>query len=68
MTDRRAKAAKAWISADGRFLFGKHDGELVETVAREDIDYLRWIIETVDDIDPGDRQVILAQVEWAARR
>lgn len=52
------RAPRRWLGDDGAFLFGKYKGDLVEDVAREDPDYLRWITQTVEDIDEDDLRVI----------
>lgn len=52
------RRTRQWINPQGEFIFGKHKGDLVEDVADEDPDYLRWILDKVDDIDEGDAEII----------
>jgi hypothetical protein len=59
--------SKEWLDDSGRFLFGKHEGETLERVAKEDLGYLRWIIETVDNIDEYDREAIEAVLRLKRR-
>lgn len=51
-------SGKEWLDSEGNFLFGKHEGEFIGAVARLDPDYLQWILNTVEDIDHEDRQII----------
>lgn len=57
---RGQRGEREWLDVDGRFLFGKHEGESIERVRRDDPGYLRWIVETVEDICEGDREIIQA--------
>ena len=61
--------ARQWLDSQGRFLFGKHAGEYVEsdTVPAS---YLEWIIENVpvSDIAEDDLEVIEAQLAWKRRK
>lgn len=59
---------REWLDVDGSFLFGKHEGETVERVCREDPGYLRWILETVENILDEDRMVIQAMMDRGRRR
>lgn len=60
--------AKDWLASDGTFLFGKHEGDDVESVAADDPGYLRWILDTVDDISDGDREVIETALRFGSKR
>jgi len=56
--------SREWLDLDGCFIFGKHQGKSVEEVWREDRNYLHWIIENVEDIDNGDREIIEMSLSW----
>lgn len=58
---------REWLGMDGRFLFGKYKGQLLEEVADIAPHYLRWILDEVDDISDGDREVIAAQLAYRTR-
>jgi len=49
---------RAWLDPDGNFCFGKHEGEPLAQVRREDPSYLRWILGAVEDIADEDRALI----------
>lgn len=57
-TTKTPRSKQDWIDDDGFFLFGKHSGEIIEHVARNDPSYIRWIVSEVDDITDGDRQIL----------
>lgn len=65
--------ARAWLDSEGRFLFGEHAGEYVESDSVP-ASYLSWIIENVPvgDDDGGiaedDLEVIENQLAWKRRR
>lgn len=56
-----------WIDDDGTLLRGKHRNELVEDVARDDPSWLRWAVDTVEDMDEGDRDVMTAALAYRHR-
>jgi len=58
---------REWLDLDGNFLFGKHGGEDVNDVARKDPDYLRWILETVENMRDDDSETIQGALDFAAR-
>lgn len=62
-------SAKTWLDSEGRFLFGKHAGEYVESDSVP-ASYLEWIIENVvaSSIAEDDLEVIEAQLAWKRRR
>lgn len=66
-SERAAQRGKDWLDKSGRFLFGKHKGELLEEVADIAPHYLLWIMEEVDDISDEDREVIEAQLAYRKR-
>ena len=51
-------SSKPWLDADGQFLFGKHRRSQVDTVCRDDPSYIRWLLETVDDMTTDDYEII----------
>jgi hypothetical protein len=58
---------RRWLADDGAFLFGKYKGELAEDVASEDSGYVRWAVDTVEDMDEGDRDVLTALLAYRLR-
>ena len=54
---------KQWIDDDGTLTMGKHMGKKIETVARDDEDYLQWIMN-LDDTSVKDRRVIAASMKY----
>lgn len=57
----KVKESREWLDSGGYFIFGKYGGPnpvSVEDVARTDPSYLRWILESVEDIHHEDRDVI----------
>lgn len=54
---------KEWLDPSGCFRWGKHAGEEVEAVAKDDPGYLRWVMEQ-DDCDDGDREVMRAALRF----
>jgi hypothetical protein len=61
-------AVKEWLNPDGEFRFGKHEGEPLSRVRRDDPGYLHWIIETVEDITDEDRAIIETALAMAPAR
>lgn len=49
---------RQWIASDGTLMFGKHKGEMIERVVRDDPDYIRWIVESVEDIEDDEREIL----------
>lgn len=49
---------KDWLDSKGDFLFGKYKGKSLEDVRDDDPGYLRWIIDTVEDISDEDQEII----------
>lgn len=64
---RRPLADRRWLDNDGRFLIGKHKGELAEEVAVEDPSYVNWVVEEVEDIDDTDRETLDACLSFRDR-
>ena len=58
---------RRWVDDDGTLLFGKHRGDLIEDVARDDASYLRWLVDTVEDMDESDRDAIAATLAYRHR-
>ena len=53
------------LDLEDQFPFGKHKGQIVADILRDDADYLRWWIENVDDYDlTDDIQEALDDEEW----
>lgn len=62
---------REWLDNDGCFLFGKYgppSPSSVEDVAHEDPSYLRWILETAEDIDHEDKGVIETALRFNGRK
>lgn len=62
---------REWLDSGGYFLFGKYgppNPAPVEDIAREDPSYLKWILETVEDIHHEDRDVIETALQFRKRR
>lgn len=56
---------RSLITQSGTLAFGKYKGSLAYTIARTDPDYLRWALDTIEDLDPDDVEMVetlLAQV------
>jgi hypothetical protein len=51
-----------WLDSSGRFLFGKHRGRTVPEVIKDTeangSGYIRWALDTVDDMSDGDREIL----------
>lgn len=62
-----SRSAAEWIDQQGRFIFGKHRGELVESVISEDPSYIRWIVNEVEDITEDDRDFLAQQLKYGRR-
>lgn len=58
---------KTWLDDSGAFLFGKHEGELAEDVAKEDPGYIKWILQSVDDISEEDSTTLDALLRYRGR-
>lgn len=65
---KKSTLGREWLDRDGAFLFGKHRGETVEKVSRDDSGYLRWVVETIEDIVEEDRDVIETMLQRRRRR
>jgi hypothetical protein len=59
---------REWLDDNGDFLFGKHQGESVNTIAVEDPHYLSWILETAENIDHEDRDIIETALHFRVRK
>jgi hypothetical protein len=64
-----SSSPRPWLDSEGRFLFGKHAGEYVESDSVP-VSYLEWIIENVptSDIAEDDLEVVESQLAWKRRR
>jgi len=56
-----------WLDTSGRLLKGKYKGRLAESIAKEDMDYLEWIVNEVEDCSDEDREVLGALLTWGGR-
>lgn len=54
-----------WIDLQGRFIFGKYEGDLVENVASDDPSYVRWIINEVENISDVDRALLANHLRYS---
>lgn len=59
---KKKSVSKPWLDDSGRFLFGMYKGKLAEDVAKSDRGYVRWIVDSVEDCDEGDREILSALV------
>lgn len=59
--------SKRWLDDDGTLLHGKYAADLIEDVARLDPGYLRWLVDTVENLDEGDRDVINSTLAYRNR-
>lgn len=59
---------REWLDQSGCFIFGKYKGESAEDIAETDSSYIRWIIDTVEDILESDREVLSQYLTYAQRR
>ena len=57
----------SWLDAAGKFRWGKHVGQLAEDVAREDISYIAWICNSVEDIIEEDREILATWLKFHGR-
>lgn len=57
-----------WISEDGRFLLGKHKGELIETVSTLDHSYINYIVNNFEDMDEEDREILSQHLKYSGGR
>jgi hypothetical protein len=64
----RSASTRMWLDEEGRFLFGKHEGEMAEDVAHRDPDYLRWIVFDAEDVADEDRKVMEQLLVHRSRR
>lgn len=60
--------AVEWLDSYGTFEFGKHEGEHIEDVAKDDSSYLRWVLDYADTLSKEDREVIEASLVFTSRR
>lgn len=51
-------ASRDWLDSGGRFKFGKYRGSLAEDIARDDPQYIQWIVDKVEDISEDDREIL----------
>jgi len=58
---------RAWLDSYGCLLFGKYSGDDVNNAAKKDPDYLRWMLENVEDMNYDDRETIQGVLDFAAR-
>lgn len=49
---------REWLDQNGNFRFGKYKDDSIDDIAIDDPNYLRWILETVEDIVEEDRAII----------
>lgn len=59
---------KEWLDQSGCFLFGKYEGEYAEEIAETDPQYIRWIVNDVENIVESDREVLAQYLSYAQRR
>jgi len=59
---------REWLDSSGRLTIGKYKGSQAEDIASDDPSYIRWIIETVEDISEDDRNVLSQYLTYAPRR
>ena len=59
---------REWLDDDGRFRFGKHEGEALADVVEDDPNYLGWIVESAEAISEDERETAQGALEFAERR
>lgn len=62
-----SRPSRDFLDSTGRFLFGKHKGELSDSVAATDPSYLRWIVNDVEDCSDEDREILATLLEQRGR-
>lgn len=65
--DIKDSDAREWLDQSGCFLFGKYKGELAEDIADTDPRYIRWIIDSIEDISEEDRELLQQYLSWRGR-
>lgn len=66
-SSRTTGGTREWLDNGGNFLFGKHEGENVEDLAKSAPGYLRWVLEEVENIADEDRDIIQGALDFAGR-
>lgn len=64
---RSSSVGRSWLDKSGCFLFGKHEYRMPEDVMRDDPEYIRWVVEEVEDVDEEDREVLSACLAYRGR-
>lgn len=58
---------REWLDSGGCFTIGKYKGELAYDIALTDSSYIRWIIESVENIDDQDRELLSSLLKTCGR-
>lgn len=69
-TSNQPRPLKQWLDPEGYFIFGKYGGSNrthIEDVASDDPGYLRWIVNSVEDISEEDRAIISGYLHYSNR-
>jgi hypothetical protein len=66
-TSKPVSGTRRWLTDDGAFLFGKYRGEFLELVAADDEGYVRWCVESVEDMEDEDREAMEAALKYRGR-
>lgn len=59
--------SRAWLDAEGRFIFGKYAHKSVVAIAKHDPHYLQWILDAVENCAGEDRKIIEAALQRAGQ-
>jgi hypothetical protein len=59
---------RTWLDSGGFFLFGKYKNSLAEDIAKDDPSYVKWIVESVEDICEEDREMLSQLLTYRNRR
>lgn len=55
---RVAATREDWIDNSGRFIRGKHKGELAFDIVQSDRQYVQWIVNEAENIHEDDRDLL----------
>lgn len=62
-----SSTSRDWLDSGGRFRFGKYRGSLAEDIAKDDPQYVQWIVDTVEDIFDDDREILSQLLAYRSR-
>lgn len=59
-------SGNSWINFDGSLLFGKYKGKQLTSIAKDDPDYLQWILREVE-LTQEDEEIISTALQFRGR-